>query len=618
MEEDDIIQDLKVNENSPFLSMFSNEAIRKLIDYATNLPSVDDIKLRNKYSFNATEILIADNSKIQEILMNEIWFKKREFYGKEEVIEESKNDEKEYKEEEEEKDREDIINIVIVYDNIDYLLKFLKGPKEVISNYVLVGYFSKILNHLITSQSSFEIVKYILDYPFKDFDLLDAFVKNMNRESIGSIINKLLLFSEENIDSDIDEKKLILLKKMLEELEKTDEKDKYECICDVFCSTLNDKSFYILIMGNNELVDLLFSLLEKSVGNIEKLVNIIQLVIKVNENMLQNFSKHCTNNLVPDIKIRYWKISDTFNDNLTSYEFPDSEDEKKEKLITDEEMDEINKKVLLSLLDTLKRSKFNFLEDLGECTQVNEEFWASYDNKQKKIGMKKLVQIEFLRTILDIFVNAYHAGINQIEIIELINMMKEKNIFYNYHKLFFNFPNCNMYQIFYNQIVDIVLNKNSTKNLVEYFFKYTDEKKVERNLGKDLMNNFFNKMKLSFSNCQAKASFGSNVSFDITLINKIVTSENENVKKLFDNDKDLKVFNEVIGSQINHIFNQELLFNDILDDDEEFEDEGEPLPTFDNLNFMDVVGELTDIYKYYKEGGDFKKKLKKNLKEIKR
>ena len=118
-------------------------------------------------------------------------------------------------------------------------------------------------------------MQYIFDYPFKNkFDLLGAFVSNLNRKSMGSIINKLLLFSEESSTFNFEEKKVILIKKMLEELEKTDEKDKYECICDVFSSTLTNKSFYALLMNNNELVELLFSLLEKSTGNPKKLISL--------------------------------------------------------------------------------------------------------------------------------------------------------------------------------------------------------------------------------------------------------------------------------------------------------------------------------------------------------
>ena len=72
LEEDDIIQDLKTNQNSQFLNMISNEAIRKLIDYATKMPASDEQKVGHKYPFNATELLCCDNSAIIEKFMNEI------------------------------------------------------------------------------------------------------------------------------------------------------------------------------------------------------------------------------------------------------------------------------------------------------------------------------------------------------------------------------------------------------------------------------------------------------------------------------------------------------------------------------------------------------------------
>ena len=513
----------------------------------------------------------------------------------------NEEDEEKDNEENEDSENDEDAKFVSVYDNIDHLFEFLKASKETVSNHVLVGYFYKILNHLITSQSSTKIVQYIFDYPFKNkFDLLGAFVNNLNRKSMGSIINKLLLFSEESSQFDFEKSKVILIKKMLEELEKTDEKDKYECICDVFSSTLTNKTFYALLMSNNELVELLFSLLEKSTGNPKKLISIMNLLIKVNENVLKNFSTHCTKNLIPENPLEFM--------NMFNYESSYPMDEKQ---ITDEEMNEINNKVLSSLLKTLKKSEFKFLEDLGEYTQDNAEFKTTYLRDQKKIGMKKLAQIEFLRTILDIFVNAYNAGINQNEITELLDMMKNKNIFYNCHKLFFDFPHSNIYQIFYNQIVEIVLNGASPENLVDYFCKYTDDQKVERNLVKDLMDNFFNKMKFTFSD--QNVSFDSNVSFDVTLLNKIVTSENEKVKKLFENDNDFKVFNEVLGDQINNIFNQKLLLADNLGTNMGDGDDEKPLPTFGKLSFMQIVDEDTEIYNLYKKGEDYKTKLNEKL-----
>ena len=856
LEEEDIIQDLKLNSNSQFLSILSNEAIRKLIDYATRMPSSDDQKIGHKYPFNATEILCADNSSIQERIMNELQYKESEFYEdlkegkddkenkgdekvekkeekkeageqkpqinfvsainnsinalnnakneeeknkenenennettekpkeetqkaeepkleekkeetkpeepkqeeakkeepkpeeqkpeeqkpeeqkpeeqkpeeakkeekpeevkKQETTEDSKQEEKkeepkpeepkqEKKEEEskpeesktetaqtdkldkkpeegkeetkpeeakeetkpeevkeetkpkeeqdetkkdevkpeeikleeneteeeakrenededddeekgqhkhfpkedeeddnqkeneenEDSEKEDDVKTVTIYDNIDYLFEFLRQSKETVTNHVLVGYFYKILNHLISSQSS-KIVQYIFDYPKKSkFDVLDSIVINLNRKSMGSIVNKLLLFSDEGIE--LNDKKMLLVQRMLEELEKCTEKDKYECICEVLASTLTNKTFYISLMSNQKLVELLFSLLEKSVDNPKKLISIINLLIKVNENVLKNFSSTCTKNLTPENPLDFMSLFNYDN----SYPLD-------EKQINKEEMDEINKNVLLSLFNTLKKTEFKFLEDLGVYNQDNEEFLTTYQQKQKKIGMKKLAQIEFLRTILDIFVNSYYNKFHETEIEELIKIIKDKNIFYNCHKLFFDFPFSNIYQAYYNQIIEIVMNQNAPECLVEYFFKYSDEK-GEKNLVTDLMEHFFNNMKFTFNS--SNKSFNPCFSYEITLLNKINQTDNEHLKNLFNEDNNLKVFDEVLGEEINHIFNQKLLLTDTLGANLGTEEE-KPLPTFGKANFLEILEEDTNIYNIYKEGGNYKTKLEEKI-----
>ena len=510
--------------------------------------------------------------------------------------EDEEDDNQKENEENEDSEKEDDVKTVTIYDNIDYLFDFLKQSKETVTNHVLVGYFYKILNHLISSQSS-KIVQYIFDYPKKSkFDVLDSIVINLNRKSMGSIVNKLLLFSDEGID--LNDKKMLLVQRMLEELEKCTEKDKYECICEVLASTLTNKTFYISLMSNQKLVELLFSLLEKSVDNPKKLISIINLLIKVNENVLKNFSSTCTKNLTPENPLDFMSLFNYDN----SYPLD-------EKQINKEEMDEINKNVLLSLFNTLKKTEFKFLEDLGVYNQDNEEFLTTYQQKQKKIGMKKLAQIEFLRTILDIFVNSYYNKFHETEIEELIKIIKDKNIFYNCHKLFFDFPFSNIYQAYYNQIIEIVMNQNAPECLVEYFFKYSDEK-GEKNLVTDLMEHFFNNMKFTFNS--SNKSFNPCFSYEITLLNKINQTDNEHLKNLFNEDNNLKVFDEVLGEEINHIFNQKLLLTDTLGANLGTEEE-KPLPTFGKANFLEILEEDTNIYNIYKEGGNYKTKLEEKI-----
>jgi hypothetical protein len=106
----------------------------------------------------------------------------------------------------------------------------LKESEETKTNYVLVGYFYRILNHLFNSQQS-RIIQYLFYYPKKnEFDVLGLMVKNMRRKSMGEIISKLLLFQDDSGEEFLP-KKIELLEKVLEELKETDEEDKYECIC---------------------------------------------------------------------------------------------------------------------------------------------------------------------------------------------------------------------------------------------------------------------------------------------------------------------------------------------------------------------------------------------------
>ena len=494
------------------------------------------------------------------------------------------------KENEENEDSEDSKG-VNVYDNIDYLFKFLKEKKETITNHVLVGYFYKILNHLISSQS-IRIVQYIFDCPYKNkFDVLDALVTNLNRKSMGSIVNKLLLFQDDS--GDLTSKKLNLALKILKELEKCTEKDKYECICDVLASTLNNKAFYVSFMSDPNLVDLLFTLLEKSVEIPKKLIAVINLLIKVNENVLKNFNEHCTKNNIQENPLDFMAL---FNYD-SSYPLDD-------KQVNNDEMDQINKSVLLSLFNNLKKNEFKFLDDLGEYSQDNEEFLTTYQQKQRKIGMKKIAQIEFLRSLLDIFVNSLYSHFHEKEIEELIQIIKKKNIFYDCHKLFFDFPFSNIYQTYYNQIVEIVLNPNSPNYLIECFFKYSDEK-GEKNLVNELMDHFLNNMKFSFNS--SNSSFNPCISYEITLLNKIYNCENEYVKEIIKNDKNLKVFDEVLGEEINRIFDQKLLLSDTLQS--MGSDNEKPLLTFGKANFMQIIEEDKDIYNIYKEGKDYETKL---------
>ena len=816
LEEDEIIQDLKTNQNSQFLSMLSHENIRKLIDYATKLPQSDDQKIGHKFPFNATELLCCDNCVITDRLLNEIEVaedsdseekedeekgenneeefvevkedeanqekKKEEEPAKEEGVpnkdekqnneepkkegetnpaeepkkEETKKEEEPIKEgetkpaeepkkeeeskpaeeakkeeepkkeeeskpaeeakkeeepkkegetkpveepkkeeeqkkddepkkeenkaegesnpveepkteeakkeenntegekkpeeeqnkeepkkeeenkseeknedeetgqqkhqpkpEEEKEDENDNENdddskkenqgeedserkqpkTNIIYDNVDYLLQFLNSSEETKLNYVLVGYFYKILNHLFSYKSS-RIIQYLFDYPKKaEFDPLDLLVKNMNRKSMGEIINKLLLFQEENY-GDFTQKKMQLFERVLQELKDSKEESKYECICATLENTLYNKGFFIEFMKDGKLIQLLYTILEGSKDQPRKLIAIMKLLIKIDENALKFVDARVTPPLSQENPMDFI--------NMFSNNYPLDDDVKDPNADTDE----LVKKMFGNTFGALEKNKFNFLEDLDDySSNENSEFISTYLKKQRKIGMKKLSQTELFRTLLDILVNANSFNNNEEQIKKIVECMNEKKLFWKLHKLFFDFPFSNIYQTLYSQILDIVFNESSPDNLIDFVLTEKGEKE-EKNLIQKLIDEVLNNMKFTFT-VSDNLSFHPNFSFEVSILNKIFTSKNEHLKDLIKDNKNLEVFNTVIGDEVNKIFEQKLLLseNEIQFGSHDDSEEKKPMSYFCKKGFMEVMDEDLEIYKKYQKGEDFNKAL---------
>ena len=637
LNEDNIIQDIKSNNDSKFINFFNNEKIQKLIDYSTKFPSSDDHNIGYKYPFNSTEILCSDNTNFQKILLAEKPFKSGEKLGNKEILkrviksgfftkiynvinnnkigdkkeneneDEENGDKSEDSDESEEENNDEKNNeegnkgektnkkneIKFIYENLDYLLTFLKESDRTKENYVLVGYFYKILNSLINIHQM-KIIDYLLDYPKKEEnDILSLLIKHMNRKSMSNIVQKLLIFDEEMM-SKYDDKKLELLSKIFVELDITDEKNKYDCICDCICSIINNRQFFDLFMTKKELLEKIYNILFDCKIN-DKYNSLLKLLIKINENILQHFPVHYTetnnenNNDMMNIN----------NDNACSLD--------KSVSSPDDNLDTL-KNYLLTLFNILEKNQFSFLDDFK--SNENYEFTATYMEKQKKIGIKKILETEYLKTLVDVLVNSYASRYHDDNIEQLIKICNEKNIFWNLHDLFFNFPFSNIFQIYYNQIVKIVLNENSPNSLIDAFL--TEGMGSKRNLIELYIDKVFSDMKFIFKLTNTQ-SLNPIFSYMITILNKIFTCQNLYVKSTIEKSKDLSVFHEVLVQEIDSIFNQKLL----LSDNSNFGgfgfdniEEETPLKTFGPKNFMEIIEENCRIYEMYKKGEDYQKALK--------
>ena len=655
LEENSIIDDIKNNYKSQFIDFFTDEKIKKLIDYSTKLPTSDTYSVGYKYPFNATEILCSENTNFQKKLMSEKPFITKDNKEKElkeklnqakkinkkgflselfkiinkvkneeninnNKIEENKDNDNNNNIDSDEGDYDDSIeeenidldkdenkenkNNKVIYENVDYLLNFLKESDETKENYVLVGYFFKILSTLINLHSM-KIIEYLFDYPKKDeFDILGLFVKHMNRKSMCNIIHKLLIFEDEII-SQYEDKKLLLFEKILDELNICTDKNKYECICDLLSLVMNNTQFFNLFMNHQNFLEKIYNILFNSDKNTKKTISIIKLLIKINENTLQQFEVRCTSNTQENInEINPFNVE-------TCY----SHDQDQDKSISShEDNSDILKKFLFLFFDILEKNKFDFLEDFGNYNlEENGDFMATYMGKQKKLGITKITQLEYLLSIIEIFINSYNSKFHENKIENLINLANEKNLFFNTHDIFLMFPFSNIYQILYKKLMEFVLNENTPSCLVNVFFIESIGQK--RNLIELYINKIISDMEFNFDLTKTKC-FNPCFSYIIYIINKIYKSKNIHVKKIIENNKNISVFNDIMGEEINNIFNQKLLLNDTLGNFVNTEEE-KPLQTFGPKNFLEIFEENCKIYENYKNGGNYQELLneKKERKE---
>ena len=283
----------------------------------------------------------------------------------------------------------------------------------------------------------------------------------MKRKSknMFNIIQKLLLFKEEDqdnyypnsntsIDNDIiKEKKINLLKLILNELDITNEQEKYECICDSLCGLMSKTQFFENEYNELNPLEYLYKILLNSKNNNKKSNYIFDLLIKINENILKLFDSRCTPNVEEENNEENNDMMNIYNSyniniygNLGSLRYTSG--------INEENRSNLLEKILLNLFNILEKNKFEFLEDFG-IIEDNNEFITTYMEKEKKIGIKKVTEVEYIRTILDIFINSCYSEYYSDKVEKLIILLNEKNIFWNLHNLFFLFPNSNIYQNIY-------------------------------------------------------------------------------------------------------------------------------------------------------------------------
>ena len=472
-------------------------------------------------------------------------------------------------------EQEEIINnkkiTKIVYENLDYFLSFIKTTS--VENEVLIGYFYKIFKHLIQTKGTI-----IISYLFKEkIDFLEQLIICLNKKAISECINLILTFNEKT-EEDLTDLQFNFCEKLLQELNDNNPEIKIEYICETIKNAISKQYFFNFLMSEERLINLLFNGLY--LKDEKKLCSVISLMIKINENILSNFDNLVTPNLIQEDPMSIF-LSNNYNFDNDSI------------VINLNKLDS-QKKMLTLLFKILKKNEFIFLSDLN--LYQNLLFISTFGKEQERLGIKKLTKVEYFRTIIDIFVNSYAKGICKEEIEELILCAKNKKIFSMISDLYFKYEINNLYQTLYNQIMEIIANKNSPQILIEAFFNEILEQ-THKNLFDSLIDNLLNNLNFQFTN--NRKSFSSFFANNIQLITYIFKSENIYLTSII--PINLKVINEVFVYHIKNFFDQKLLYMDVTNFDFDVE-----IPT-SNSTLEELVEEDIKIYNVYLNGGDYKK-----------
>ena len=645
IEEDMIVNDIKYNNESEFIDFLTEDKIKQLIDYSTKIPESSDYNIGYKYPFNATEILISENVKFQNkflsqkpLISKELKekqiknfkekinkakkiIKKDGFFSKFfhilnevrgigdgarvgdgdggpelnlEEINEDDFSEEEILEYENSKNREKIM----VYENIDYLLNFLLDDNGAQENYVLMGYFYKILNAIINIHGV-KIIQYLYDFPKKnEFDILSIFINHMNRKSMCDIVRKLLTF-EDDLMIQYQEKKINLLEKILDELNLCNDEDKCDCICDAIYLILNNNNFFDLFMSKNFLLEKIYDIFYTcgKNKNIRKKIAMFKLLIKINECILQHFEVHYTENpMNNNVELNEFLYGSNISKENNEY----SQKNNNEKLLTN---------FLNNLFEILEKNNFN---DFIELNSKKIEFISTYMQKQEKMGFLKLRQTEYFLSLIEIFVNSSGAKYHEKKIDELIDIMNQKGIFWNLHEMFFKYIYNNIYQNIYKRIIEIIINEHTPKKLIQFFFFEKENKNlslinlyIEKEISEDMKIKNTSKNIYTLNPC-----FG----FINSIIYQIYTSQNAEIRKILEENNDIHIFVEIMVEEFEKFFQYKLLYQDPLD---ALCSNSEPEPSpFGNKNIFEIFEENCEIYNTYKAGEDYKKLLKEKKEKL--
>ena len=336
--------------------------------------------------------------------------KKEEDNKKEEDAEDEEIEEKIEPEEKEEKEKEEVSikerkESVITNDKfdtamLDYFFNFLNTETPL--NFVLSGYFAKVFGHFLNQRQGV-VMKYIL---VTKPEILKNFTKHLNRKSIVECMYKILISYSDDIPKSLDIK-ISFLKMIIDGFNPEDE-EIVTNICDLIIDLFSVRKMYILFITNKNIFQMIFDFVLSNINN-DSFKHLIKILIKTNENILKDFGSNIVTPTFTFNETQELFFNFTYNvNNLISGINNYNSQEAAEEAISPQNLSQ----QLLLIFNTLTQATQVILKNFVEYDKADNpyELETTFGVTVKMLGTKRLLEIEYIRTILEILINTYASA----------------------------------------------------------------------------------------------------------------------------------------------------------------------------------------------------------------
>lgn len=476
-----------------------------------------------------------------------------------------------------EKLEEKLPNLSLVHSVLDHIFSFL-DDKTSIENTVLSGYFNRIVNYLIKTKTRLTL-EYLLLHREK---LITKLIANINNISISNIISNILNALTEENTPEANEKYMIIVNSCIEyisKIENNSEEDinSVEFICDLLINHIiynNKIKFSKIIDANiiNNIEKIIIKFYENYEQNSSKILCLINLLTKMNKSILSNLSKKITTTKNPDdTKLEMINLINAIDKIANQY------------ISFTSKRNDFKELVYNSFLNNYV-SYCNSMNNICLCIINNQIIQRQNTNEKKETLMtpfseqklekyksSNIVELEYIISVFDIYVNLWNLFLEDEKISEFIKEKIEQLIKTNFFKLMLedylkykhnNFLSNIMVDLIKIVFDNIIAPKELMLNILQ--IESNDSENNKDNLISLLINDLIQNTKFIYSTSENKANqllFSSNV----TILNYIFSCQNPDIIEILNKLEKEKFFYKHFISNINNIFSKKLFKTDSND-----------------------------------------------------